>query len=661
MPAAELSWRAHQTARDVFDRYLLTHRARRANADVSIVDGLSGGDFSVSALQPGAWDKLGLSARESQWAAHLRQRADRIVAGRFALFDCDDQFLGDPVDWNRDHKHGIETPRCHAARIDYRDFRVAGDAKFVWEPNRHHALVILGRAYRATGDPVYARRVVALLEQWLEQCPYGHGMNWRSPLELAIRLINWVWALDLIRPAAVMADDVYRRLLASVKLHLSDITRRYSRGTSANNHRIGEAAGVYIACSYFGSLAGGAAWREQSFAILGEEIQRQTFPDGGSREQALRYHVFVLQFLALAGLVARAGGRDFDQRFWNRLRDMFHFLAAFHAAGAPPMFGDSDDGYVLDLDADPRDPTSWLALGAQLFDDDELAAAAPGPVETVHWVPMPGTHISAQSCRRHVGTSLRSHAFPDAGYYLLQHGRREHAERISAIFDCGPLGFTAIAAHGHADALSFTLRAAGVDVFVDAGTYDYFTHPQWRNYFRSTRAHNTVVVDDEDQSVMLGPFLWGRAAQARCLDWSPTTTGGCVAGEHDGFTRLPDPVQHRRTLDLRGTERTLVVTDALIARSRHRYAQYFHLAAAARIISQRANVVEIAFGPARATLTFDPRLQMAAWRGSESPIAGWVSVGYHRRVPCTTLIGTCTHEGALELSTRIAISEPAAG
>ena len=93
------------------------------------------------------------------------------------------------------------------------------------------------------------------------------------------------------------------------------------------------------------------------------------------------------------------------------------------------------------------------------------------------------------------------------------------------VFDCGELGFKAIAAHGHADALSFTLRAFGSDVFVDPGTYDYFSYSAWRAYFRSTSAHNTLAVDGRDQSVMLGPFLWGARAQARCIAWEPGIQG----------------------------------------------------------------------------------------------------------------------------------------
>src|SRR5262249_12423173 len=150
-------------------------------------------------------------------------------------------------------------------------------------------------------------------------------------------------------------------------------------------------------------------------------------------------------------------------------------------------------------------------------------------------------------------------ALPESGHYLLQVGHRGRGDLVSVVFDCGDLGFKSIAAHGHADALSFTLRAFGSALFVDPGTYYYFTYPDCRSYLRSTKAHTTVAVEGLDQSVMLGPFLWGARAQARCVAWEPRKQGGKVIGEHDGYTRLTDPVLHRRTLELDGHSRILSI------------------------------------------------------------------------------------------------------
>ena len=662
MPPQEAGWRIRTVLRNLLDACLSP--LRRRPLSLARVVQRTGGDDEDLVLATSDSALAGRAAVAAPagdvWACNLRARADEIAAHRLSFFDLENCDLGDPIDWNRDHKNGKAAPMRFAPWIDYRDFNVTGDCKFVWEPNRHHQLVVLGRAYRASGDLRYAAAAKEQLDSWLRQCPYGIGMNWRSPLELGIRLINWVWTLDLIRESGVIDDDFRVRLLNSVYLHLWEITRKYSRGSSVNNHLVGEAAGVFVATSYFRSLKNAARWRARSRQILSEEILSQTHPDGGTREQALGYHLFVLQFFVIAGVVAQITGEDIPQEYWSRLEKMFEFAGALGEAGDNlPMFGDCDDGYVLDLGGDRGDVRPWLAAGAALFGRSDLKAWAGGYSETVRWLLGRAGQERFEAISPPGPTGgLVSKAFPDTGYYLLQHGGAAGTDRIGVVFDCGQLGMGPLAAHGHADALSFTLRAFGRDVLVDPGTYDYFSYPEWRQYFRGTRAHNTVVIDGQDQSEMLGPFMWGRRASVRCVAWEPNDLGGKVVGEHDGYTRLADPLVHRRTIELDGRERKLVIRDDLLARGRHQVEVCLHFAETCRVARKSAGVFEVEVGPGAVALRLDPRLSVRMLTASENPIAGWVSRGYHRKTPGTTLIGSCSIDGNASLVCRAEIARP---
>lgn len=664
MSPAEIAWRVHDWLRDrLVDRLrvplgLYPHLpAAAADARPGFrVHGLYGGG-AAAADRPQPPAALAAARR-----AQLIERAEQICAHRLSFLGLEAAFLGDPIDWHRDHASGRPAPRGYAAGIDYRDFRVTGDCKLVWEPNRHYHLVVLARAFRATGERRYAASLLGQLESWFAANPFGYGMNWRSPLELGVRLINWIWALDLVRDDYPLASDFLARLLESVHLHCWEIQRKYSRGSSANNHLIGEAAGVYLACAYFPHLPESARWRTRARAILEAEIERQTWPDGGSREQAVGYQIFVLQFFLLAGLVARAVGEDFGARYWQRLERMAEFLAALAEGGERlPMFGDADDGYVLDLGDDPREARPWLAVAAVLYARADFKAVAGDATETLGWLLGPegvaayeqlgggGSAVEAAE-----PAPLCSRAFPDSGYYLLQGG--SGATRISVVFDCGELGYGPIAAHGHADALSFTLRVGGHDLLVDPGTYDYFSEPRWRRYFRSTRAHNTVVIDGLDQSEMRGPFLWGRRAQARCLAWEVPEhgAGGRVAGEHDGYRRLRDPVRHRRALTLDAERRSLVIEDEIEARATHDIELFFHLAEDCRVVGDGKpcwRILRPAGQPWR--LELDPRLSIQLLVASEDPPGGWVSRGYHRRLPATTISAKIRASGAIRLVSRL--------
>ncbi len=655
MTPQEILWRAGTAARGSVDR--LRHGlgmrpggGRRFAAGAGLV---APPPFRVPGERPHG-------DQAPAWIDRLRSAADEVAAHRLSFFNLRSQFLGDPIDWHRDHWLQKSAPVVYAPTIDYRDTREAGDCKLVWEPNRHHQLVVLARAWRATGERRYADAVLAQLDSWLRANPFGAGMNWRSSLELGIRLINWVWALDLVRDAGPIDADLRRRLLESVYLHCWTNARSYSRGSSANNHLIGEAAGVYVATAYFPDMPGATRWRSQARAILLRELLRQSYPSGCTREQAIGYQMFVLEFYVACGLVARWSGEDFPPEYWQRVEQMIAFLGELLDGGDTlPFFGDADDGCVLDLGRAARDPRDLLAIGAILFGRADFKASAGALREPAWWLFGAAGARTYDALAPVVAAALPSRAYADAGYYLLQCGNHSGTDRISVLFDCGEHGLGPIAAHGHADALSFVLRAFGTDVFVDPGTYDYFTYPAWRSYFRSTRAHNTVELDGVDQSTMLGPFMWGQRARSRCLEWQAAGDIAAVRGEHDGYMRLAAPALHRRSLRLDAATRTLTIDDEIVSPGAHQLALHFHLAEHCRIEPPAGQRCRIRVGAHHVTLTVDPALELAVLPSSENPIQGWVSRGYHHKVAAPLLVARGRSSGTTRLRCTIEVHAPA--
>ncbi len=658
MSSAEIAWRVRSELRDAVDRVriplgIVPRLPKGASAGL----GASGG-FRTTDIVPGAWTREPADPGILPgWSERLKGRADALLDNRVTFFNLEKVFLGDPIDWNRDHESGKPGPRRLSQTIDYRDFTVTGDAKMVWEPNRHHHLVVLGRAYRAFGDPLYAEAVHRQIASWIDANPFGYGMNWRSPLELGIRIINWVWALDLVSDRGDRRDGFDRKVLETVWRHLWEITRKYSQGSSANNHLIGEAAGVFIGSAYFADLPRAKGWKAESHEILSREIVRQTYPDGCTREQALGYHLFVLQFFLVAGIVGKKIGMDFGPRYWERVGKMLDFAATLSEGGPLPFFGDCDDGYVLDLHGGGSDVRELLAVGAALFERPDWRRMADDSKEAAYW--LLGSDALEQLDALPLageGVQLRSKAFPESGHYLLQCGALGEEDRVSVLFDCAELGYGSIAAHGHADALSFTLRVGGRDVFVDPGTFDYFTYPEWRTYFRTTASHNTLEIDGRDQSVMLGPFLWGSRANASCTRFETEGSGGVVCGAHDGYGRLPIPARHSRTIAMDAGSRVVDVTDEIQSNGAHDVRIFFHAAEDCSVGTDGESTVRIGAGSSVVTLEIDPALAVTLVSGSEAPIAGWVSRGYHRKSPSTTIVARGRSHGDTRFRFRIRVA-----
>lgn len=642
MSAEELAWRVRSLVRDATDLVRLPlhlfPRPKLPTHAKSHECHLRG--FSILPFTLG--DGGASLSLDSSFQADLIRQADNMLQHEFTFFDLKSKYLGDPIDWHKDHSSGKCTSLSPSPLINYRKFQKVGDCKLVWEPNRHHHLVTLARAWLVSGNKQYADEVAAQLESWLAQNPFGYGMNWRSPLELGVRVINWVWSLDMIKDSHAISNELWSQLYRCAYLHCWDIARKYSQGSSANNHLIGEAAGVYIAASYFHDFPGSKKLRLTSKAILEREILAQSYDDGCNREQALGYQFFVMQFFTFAALVADRTGEPMSSEYLDRLHAQYQFIAKLSDGGQTlPMFGDGDDGYVLDLGDGVDSTDSVLAVGACLFDDPDLAIKVRKWPESPAWL-FPGDTIKRM--KANVGklknAPLANHAFKQAGYYLLQGGDRDCNNSISLLFDCGDLGFGSLAAHGHADALSFSLRLGGTPFLVDPGTYDYFTYPEWRNYFRSTRAHNTIEVDNVSQSRITGLFMWGNHAASRCQFVDLNSQSPTVSGSHDGYESLRDAVRITRTINLDKEIRRITIRDDLTANYPHVIAAHFHLNDRVEIKRISANSFRLLVGNIGMTLTLDASLDTSVTRADATSPLGWVSPGYHTRTKSHVISAT---------------------
>jgi len=588
--------------------------------------------------------------------------ADRLVAGHHSYFDILDCELGDPPQWNRDPlTHRVAGMR-RASSIDYRDERVVGNIKYLWEANRHLHLATLAQAAALTGDARYADTIRKHVDSWIEQCSPGRGPNWVSALELGIRLINWSIAWQLIggARARLFADAdgaAFRdRWLQSVYEQTSAIAGNLSRFSSANNHLIGEAAGMYVAASTWPLWPQMREWGERGHAILEEECLRQNAADGGNREQAFGYQSFVLDFLLLAGLAGRARGEDFSPLYWRRIECMIDFLASMTGvAGSMPMIGDADDGYVVRLAPEPgfSPHGSLIATGAVLFERPDLAAKA-GSIDgkTVTLLGVGAVRRLARLKERARSGFRPRQKFDESGYYLLGSGF-DTPDEVRLLIDAGALGYLSLAAHGHADALSFTLNVGDREILIDPGTYAYHTEPEWRRYFRGTLAHNTVVVDDQDQSLQAGNFMWTDHARARCIEIDLSSPRQLFIGEHHGYERLADPVVHRRTIGFEPARRLIEVADLLRCEGAHRVQRSWHFAENCQV-ERHERGLRITSGHAQVFM--EPQEEperVEIHRGGSPAQGGWISRSFGSKRPTTSVFWHSRIEGATVLRTRI--------
>jgi hypothetical protein len=582
------------------------------------------------------------------------EAAQRAAEGRFDVFALRDARLGTPPQWNRDPKTGIEAPLSFGKLLDYRDERLVGDCKYLWEPNRHLHLVTLAQAYALTRDESHLEVLRAHLESWLDACPYPNGVNWSSALEAGLRLTNWSLAWQIA--GGDFAPALRERWLESIYRHAEFVLGHFSLHSSANNHLLGEASGVFMAALTWPLWERAAQWEGEARAILEREALAQNAPDGVNREQAMSYQQFVLDLLLLPALAARAARRPLSGAVEARLEAMLEFVAsAMDSGGHVPMFGDSDDAFAARLSQEPGFCRfrSLLATGAVLFRRPELKAKAGALDDKTRWLLGPLAESTWNSIDATRARLPVRRAFPDGGYYVMGWDF-EAASEVRLIADAGPLGYRSIAAHGHADALSFTLSAGGRELLVDPGTYAYHTQESWRSYFRGTSAHNTVRIDGADQSIPGGKFMWLQKARARCDLWSVSRDADVFEGSHDGYRRLDDPVVHRRRIIADKAARRILIRDRLEMAGMHRVELFFHCGELCALLPEGKDY-RIVNGERSMVLRLPAiaRARVTTLRGSAAPVAGWVSRSFDEKVPAWTLVWSAPLLGSVDLETVI--------
>jgi len=260
---------------------------------------------------------------------------------------------------------------------------------------------------------------------------------------------------------------------------------------------------------------------------------------------------------------------------------------------------------------------------------DDLGRSFSGPRSEVAWL----LGLDAAADLPPDRAELASCAFPDGGFYVMR-GSRDHV-----FADCGPVGFAGRGGHGHNDCLSFEAWLDGTLVVTDCGAYVYTADYQARNRFRSTIAHNTPIVDGEEQNRFVRPdYLWllRDDAKASVRLWR-TGPIDVLRGSQSGYERLRAAVTPTRTIALDHERHLLVVRDEFAGSGEHDIAVPFHLALGASIESQAADRIGIRVDDHRFALTWsDP----ADWSVEERPAL--VSPSYGVARPSHALLFTRT-------------------
>ncbi|MFH1293229.1 MAG: alginate lyase family protein, partial [Pseudomonadota bacterium] len=407
--------------------------------------------------------------------------------------------LTEPIKWNFSETKDMRWPDYHYARIKYRPGNPYGDVRINWELNRLQFLPQM-----AVTNETLARTIIT---DWLEKNPYVHGPSYLSSMEVALRWISIYWAVCLFKESleTSLQQSVTGLALASGEF----IESRLSTHSSAGNHLIVEAVGLFWIGKALQKEKIGNEWIEKARKILWEQVLVQLNSDGTNQEQSFWYLGFVVD--ALFHYLLLEDRQVIPKQVLERIQKATEFV---HEMVSPdsafPDYGDRDDGVVFRVNDDYKESPfpGLLNVGSFIFNrPDWFRGGYYAKKRLEFWTgktPKHPTTLETSNNPIESSNTPQLKTYSDGGMTLMKWGKG----RI--LFRHAPLGSGDTCGHGHADALSVLFSWDNIPLLIDLGSGQYNGNQDIRNFFRSTIAHNTIEIGGINQAKILGPFLWER-------------------------------------------------------------------------------------------------------------------------------------------------------
>lgn len=522
--------------------------------------------------------------------------ADETVAHQF-------NYLGsgltevNPIDWHKDFKSGYKWSR----RKFYKKYVLVNlnnnaDIKIVWELSRSHHLLWLGEAYLMTLEEKYAKEIVNQIENWIESNPLMFSINWTCTMDVAIRAVNWIYAINMIKSSYSVTDKFSKLFTQSIFEHGFFISNNLEKTFPySGNHYASNIVGLLYISQFFYNTNKGREWWNFSLREYFIEIRQQILPSGVHFERSISYHRLVAELFTYPYLMLLNINEYIPIDIQYRIRSIFSFIANYiKPNGFSPIIGDNDDGRFLPFyKYDFRDHRYLLSVAAVAFRSNFYKKIS-GNYAIDNFFLLNNNGITSYDNIKGSEVTMKSKLYSDAGFCILRE------KDIYIFINNGDLSRYSDfnkrinGNHTHADLLSFELSIGNFDIIIDPGSYIYTASFKDRNSFRSTKKHNTLVIDDKDQYKYSTKslFLVSESPKPSISEYCETNNFHHYVGSY--YINYPNNslLYHKRIINLHKDMKCCYVKDYIDYHGEHFLSMYFHFAPKLNVIKYK-NTIEI--------------------------------------------------------------------
>ena len=368
-----------------------------------------------------------------------------------------EKFYGNPIDWGRMEKTELE--------------------KSVWL-NRFYYLPSFARLYYLHNDKETLDFMMRFIRKWIAENPRDAEVktskyNWYD-MQVAWRAIHLSWCYFLGERG--LSTDDKTLITKSLEEHSTILLSHFGdQKLNEFNHQSHGALAMLYLGTLFPMLKDAQKLIEGALRILGHHIKNAFYSDGGNVEQMFGYYPFETHIFRDTYLLCQSNGIEPPEGIKDLLKKMFNFLVNIaQPDGTMPQVNDSF----------PMPVATTLATLKDVFED--IGNAEDSSSQYFH-----ETQIGV----------IRN-ANKDKNWYLLVNPAK------------------IIGSHAHAGRLAFTLWFNTQPVFIDSGCCNY-DDPKLVEWYRTTQAHNTVLIDGKSDKETSASKQWAakRQTENKITEW----------------------------------------------------------------------------------------------------------------------------------------------
>lgn len=474
------------------------------------------------------------------------------------------------------------------------------DNELRWQLHRQKWFIPLGKAYRVSGDEKYAQAWTEHFMDWIKKNPkpgteidyedpgredayQNMRYSWR-PLEVSTRLQDQTAEFLYFLPSKYFTPEFLTEFLVNYYHHANHIMHNFSK---QGNHLLFEAQRMIYAGTFFPEFKDAESWRKKGIEILNEEIKKQVYDDGMQFELDLGYHEAAIAIFFKALNMAKANGfaNEFPPSYLATIEKMINAVVDTKFPDySHPLFSDAKES---DKKLAIRNFKSW----SKVFPENS----------SLMWMAWEG--------KKGTEPNWLSKAYKDSGFYILRNGWNR--ESTMMVVKAGPPAFW----HNQPDNGTFELYINGRNFFIDSGAYLYAGEGEvmkLRNWFRQTRVHNTLTLDNKNLET----------TDSKCLLFDTKGKNDIFVYENPSYTGL----KHRRSFFFVNRE-FFVIADEATGEATGKINLHFNLT---------KGPVKLNPGQGQATTGFEDNNNITVRTFAEMPMEmqeeeGWMSLYYNQR------------------------------